>query len=436
MLRSLLPILACVTVSRFVWAQPAGARCWAEWQPARKILVYTPGEELFYGVVHPAAALFERSFSTKEAAAEHRNWIEQLQSEGIRVYNVRDVLLDGTFSPASGALLPGSALDRLRALARRSIDVVCEGFPDQPGERQAQAEYLDATLRDLAPEDLWRIVVLRPRVHLTSTGNLNTGYVADYQVRPVMNLYFTRDQMITTARGVVLGRMNSVQRQVETDIMRATLDALGIAAIYRVQEPGRLEGGDFLPAGDRVFLGQGLRTNAHAVKQLLANDVFGTEEVVVVKDRWQNQEQMHLDTYFNVIGPKHVLMVETRLTVGVDGRSRECSPEMTLLADVYRKSGGTYRLVRQDVDFEAYLRDDLKLSIIPVSANDQARYGVNVLTIGPKRIMGVEGVSEGYKRRLGEAGIECDWIDFSALSGGYGACHCTTQVLLRGEPGN
>jgi arginine deiminase len=45
----------------------------AEWQQAWVALVHTPADELFYGVLHPDAALFERAFSLTGARDEHRN---------------------------------------------------------------------------------------------------------------------------------------------------------------------------------------------------------------------------------------------------------------------------------------------------------------------------------------------------------------------------
>lgn len=275
-----------------------------------------------------------------------------------------------------------------------------------------------------------RIILTQPRVHLRPTPALNTGYVASYEVSPVMNLYFMRDQMITTRKGVVLGRMNSEQRRAETEIVRFVLKKLGIAPLYEVHGDGRLEGGDFIPAGKVAFIGQGLRTNPDAVRQLLDNDVFGTETVVVVKEAWLNQNQMHLDTYFNVIAPDLAVMVETRMNRDAVGRPRVVSPEMRLLADVYTAGTGGYLLARRDVDFQAYLEAQ-GFKMISVSSADQLKYGLNFLTVGPRKILGIAGVSEAYKASLETNGVNATWMDFSNLTGGYGAAHCTVQVLRR-----
>ena len=43
----------------------------AEWSKAGDILMHTPGQELFNGVIHPLAGLFEDYFDVDKAAEEH-----------------------------------------------------------------------------------------------------------------------------------------------------------------------------------------------------------------------------------------------------------------------------------------------------------------------------------------------------------------------------
>ena len=64
----------------------------AEWDKATAILMHTPGQELFDGVIHPSAGLFENYFDVDKAAAEHRGYIEALENNGIKVYTVEQLL--------------------------------------------------------------------------------------------------------------------------------------------------------------------------------------------------------------------------------------------------------------------------------------------------------------------------------------------------------
>ena len=48
--------------------------------------------------------------------------------------------------------------------------------------------------------------------------------------------------------------------------------------------------------------------------------------------------------------------------------------------------------------------------------------------------MAIDGASEKYKKAIKDHGVKADWMEFGALTSGYGAAHCTTQVILREKP--
>lgn len=392
----------------------------AEWEIATTALMHTPEEELFLGVLHPDAALFERPFDPEQAANEHRNFIHILEDRyHVRVITVINTLLSGTID-SKGKMLPGPDLDRLREFSKEFFTI--DSSELQEGAAEAQKIYRDKIFQDLPPRTLVRIILTQPTIRLHPTRQ-NTGLSASYEVDPVMNLYFMRDQMIITGRGAVIGRMNSEQREPETKIVEFVLEKLRIKPIYKVTDPGRLEGGDFLPAGDTVFIGQGLRTNAEAIRQLLEAKVFDAKRVVVVKDLWKNQDQMHLDTYFNIVDANLAVLSEDRMVPSTKSKF--------LTADVYILKEGHYRIQHSDVDFVNFLKKEIGFHLITVAVSDQLAYGINFLTVSPRTILGINGVSSAYKKQLEEAGVNATWIDFRNMAGGYGAAHCTTQVLER-----
>ena len=60
----------------------------AEWHRPVEVLMHTPGDEIFVGVIHPAAALFERPFALSGARREHEAYVHLLEQEGARVHRV------------------------------------------------------------------------------------------------------------------------------------------------------------------------------------------------------------------------------------------------------------------------------------------------------------------------------------------------------------
>ena len=381
----------------------------AEWSKAGDILMHTPGQELFNGVIHPSAGLFEDYFDVDKAADEHRGYIELLEKNGIRVHTVMDILQE-------------VGIDSLRALASNVLVYDISSIPDE--DATAMEQYRQDVLQKMSRNDMIRCILLQPTVKLSRTDN-NTGYEAQYIQNPLMNLYFTRDQSITTPRGHIICSMNSSQRAPETRIIELCYNHLGLKPILRIEGDGRLEGGDYLPAGNVSFIGCGMRTNDEGIRQLLEADAFGHDTVVVVRDHKLWQMQMHLDTHFNIIDSDLCTMVRSRL------EANPGDPEYGT-CDIWARQPGTqqYSLWKKDQPFVEYVRSR-GYKIIPIDEDDEMHYANNFLTIGPRHIMAVGGQSEQLKQRFSDAGVNVEWIPLESLIDGYGAAHCMTQVLQR-----
>ncbi|MBR4645661.1 MAG: hypothetical protein IKO75_00915 [Bacteroidales bacterium] len=380
----------------------------AEWSKAAVILMHTPGQELFNGVIHPSAGLFEDYFDVDKAAAEHRNYIKMLQKNGIKVYTVRQILEE-------------TGIDSLRVLAGELLQYDVTTLDD---DAAADADrYKKEVLGKMSRADLIRCILLQPTVVLYKTGT-NTGYEAQYVQNPLMNLYFTRDQSISTPRGHVICNMNSLQREPEADIISLCYAHLGLKPILRIQGEGRLEGGDYLPAGTLSFIGCGMRTNDEGIRQMMDADAFGHDTVVVVRDHKFWQMQMHLDTYFNIIDKDLCTLTSSRLNAQKD------DPEY-VTCDLWVRAPGTkkYTLLQKDRSFVEFLQD--RFGIIPIDSEDEMHYANNFLTIAPRHIMAVGGQSKVLQQRFADAGVKVEWIPLESLIDGYGAAHCMTQVLKR-----
>ena len=381
----------------------------AEWSKAGDILMHTPGQELFNGVIHPSAGLFENYFDVDIAAEEHRGYISMLEANGIRVHKVLDILRE-------------VGLDSLRQLVANVLKYDISSMPDEDAEKTEN--YRQEVLNKMSRNDLIRCILLQPTVKLSKTDN-NTGYEAQYIQNPLMNLYFTRDQSITTPRGHIICNMNSNQRAPETEIINLCYEHLGLKPIMRITGEGRLEGGDYIPAGNISLIGCGMRTNDEGIRQMMEADAFGHDTIVVVRDHKLWQMQMHLDTHFNIIDKDLCTMVSSRLN------AQPGAPEYNT-CDIWARTPGTkeYKLWKQNQPFVEYIRGR-GFQIIPIDINDEMHYANNFLTIAPRHIMAVGGQSEELQQRLREAGVNVEWIPLESLIDGYGAAHCMTQVLQR-----
>ena len=197
--------------------------------------MHTPGDELFLGVLHPNAALFEKPLSLQQARKEHLDYIEDLKRQGVEVITVVDTLLQGTVDK-DGKAIAGKDLDELRNFAK---DLLVYDTSQLSAEAEAQQDdYKEMIINSLSPAELVSIILLQPTIKLKETGT-NTGFSAEYSEAPLMNLYFCRDQLLTTAKGIVVNKLNSPQRANESRVLKFVLKKLGIEPVYEVTGDGR-----------------------------------------------------------------------------------------------------------------------------------------------------------------------------------------------------
>lgn len=440
---------------------------------ANIVLMHLPGEELAKSLLHPQAGLFRNAFDIEKARKEHLAYQNTLMSHGAKVITIEEVLLEGTIDE-HGNKVEGESLENLRKLAFEALtydtselseaiqklveelpkilekysedkrELLLEDFKNQIKLVKTQCldsyqqNYKDKVIRNLSPKDLIKIILKQNYLKIKLNWYIDDSkfivyFTADSNEAPLSNLYFLRDQLITTNKGIIINRMETLQRAPEAKVIKYALRKLNIPVIYEIKEPGMLEGGDFLPAGDIVFQGQGLRTNEDAIKQLLDEDAYGSNEVVVVKDlNDQIMDHLHLDMVFSIFAPKKVLILEDILT----------EHHMRRVVDVYRREEtnkeskslsrkAIYKKVVEEMGLAEYL-NSIGYEIFTCTKEEQQNFAINFLNIGNNTIItpyrDVTGLYENIRKKTGVSFL---YQDFSNLREGYGACHCTTQVISR-----
>ena len=233
----------------------------------------------------------------------------------------------------------------------------------------------------------------------------------------VGNLVFTRDPLLVTNKGAVLGRFRESVRRYETSLMENLLPVMGISLQGKVEGvESFIEGGDFIPAGDACFVAVGNRTNIAGVQEMMNKDLFGTATVVVVQYPPDNDmAAIHLDCYLGVVGRRIALIWQdaiNRVTVDVYHRQASC---------------GGYELAESGQLLSRYMEKN-GWKVIPVPTYAQRKYGCNVLDLGNGRVLTQE---EFVTNSLVCEGIEAIHVPFDEIHKMYGGIRCATQALLR-----
>ena len=379
------------------------------------------GMSLQLGGLHPRASLYEKPVNLEAAKSAHAEFRRIMRNNKVRVLTVREILAYGTEEHVG-------ARSELEDFAMQALTYkLAEGanLEDiEPDDRHYLSdEYKRKVLEHMSVPQLIDTILTNPTVNLAPSYR-DTGLTASYSFEPLSNLVYTRDQQITTARGIVMGRLRSPQRNLEVSLMKFCIEKLGLKVLSGIEEPGYLEGGDFFAVNkDLAMVGIGLRSNEDACMQLMEKDLLGTRRLAIVRDEFeQHQDRMHLDCVFSLLSDNCCLMLDEMM--GADAPTRR-------LVDEYAKGpDGKYSRVSTGVEFSAYMERN-GFHIIRIKAKDQLEYACNVLNLGNERIISVH---QGTARQIVRSPYfngDVQYIDYSPITSMYGAVHCSSQVVKR-----
>ena len=205
------------------------------------------------------------------------------------------------------------------------------------------------------------------------------------------------DPVLVGGEGAVLLRPGKEARRGEPAALASTLESAGVPVAATLEEPALAEGGDTLWLDERTLLvGIGYRTNEEAVPALEA--AFpGVDVIAFDLPHWNGAgEVLHLLSFI--------------------------SPLDRDLAVVYPRLAPV-RLLR--------LLADRGIGVIEVPDEEFESQGPNVLALGPRRALALEGNPE-TRRRMERAGVDVLVYRGEEISRkGDGGPTCLTRPLLR-----
>ena len=208
---------------------------------------------------------------------------------------------------------------------------------------------------------------------------------------------YVYDPVLVGADGAVLLRPGKEVRRREPETIASSLAAADVPVASRLEEPVLVEGGDTVWLDERTLLvGIGYRTNPAAVPALV--DAFSGVDVVAFDlPHWNGRgEVLHLMSFL--------------------------SPLDHDLALVYPRLAPV-RLLE--------LLAERAIAIVEVPDEEFETQGTNVLALGPRRALALDGNPE-TRRRMERAGVDVAVYRGEEISKkGDGGPTCLTRPLLR-----
>lgn len=141
-----------------------------------------------------------------------------------------------------------------------------------------------------------------------------------YKLKPLYNLFFTRDASSTIFDKVLINTMSFDVRQRETLIYKAIFEHyFHVQTLNAMQWDGaaRTEGGDILVANTNLLcIGQGIRTNRKGIEFLADHFSHNRAKfnLIIQELPFHPESFIHLDMVFTFLGSHHCMVFEPMLT--------------------------------------------------------------------------------------------------------------------------
>jgi N-dimethylarginine dimethylaminohydrolase len=209
---------------------------------------------------------------------------------------------------------------------------------------------------------------------------------------------YAYDPTLVTDDGVILLRPGKVGRRGEPDALAEDLQRAGLAVTGRLTEPATAEGGDMFFLDERTMvIGRGYRTNDAGIEQLRALLPLVDVLAFDLPHRHGPEECLHL---MSLISP-----LDGDLVVG-------STPMMPVrLMELLRERG---------------------ISIVEVPEEEFDSMGANVLALGPRIALALEG-NPATRRAMEAAGVDVrTYVGTEISRKGDGGPTCLTRPLERG----
>jgi N-dimethylarginine dimethylaminohydrolase len=252
-------------------------------------------------------------------------------------------------------------------------------YASQPRLEEAQMEhdYLVATLRQTGCEVLYH----------------------DAPLPGLADSIFTHDPVIVTDEGSIILRMGKAERRGEEAAIGAALEELGIPTLATLEGEATAEGGDLMWLDhETLAVGRGYRTNAEGLRQLTA-----------------------------ALRPLGVETLEVQLPHGEGPAS--CLHLMSFISMLDHDLAVVYMPLLPVPFVEALAGRGIELVEVPEM--EYSTMGANVLALGPRRCLTIEG-NPITRERLEAAGCEVVTYRGHELSlKAEGGATCLTRPILR-----
>lgn len=412
------------------------AQVFSEIAPLKEVLVWgEPGIESLLGQLIPKSkSLFFSYYEVLKAREEFRGLQALIEREGISVIRAKDAaarLLESHIFPSH----PESIKELKSQLLLRANEYY-ETY------KQSKSEELSQTGVDMSFEDIYHQIqkdigkILEEDIEcFGETGTIRINYVLSLAKKlPLANIFYGRDQSQTLANKIILSELKWDIRKPEVGVYKEALIELGYRNSLIEITSGALEGGDMAILDDTCYIGVGSRTELSAVKELcqkLGNtlDKHHIQLVAVINQQHAEEAERFTSPTEDHMSVMHLDMFWIPLRKNLVMANNEEIDRRTVL----RLSLDNGEVVTEELgSFKDFLNSK-EIEIMQVTILEQRNFATNLLNLGNDSVIVALSKNERVNNELRQRGFRVMSAELNKLVNGYGATHCLTAPIKRGD---
>ena len=409
-----------------------GIHVTSEIKPLKKVLLHRPGRELLNLTPNTLEELlFDDIPYLKVAEEEHDAFSQVLRDNGVEVVYLEDLMaqvLD--ISSEIREQFLRQFIEEAGISATKYHDIIYNYLNGIKSSKELVLKTMEGIYLQDLPRD--------PREVENSLVDQVRGD-SRFVVKPMPNLYFTRDPFASVGTGVLLNRMRYPTRRRETIyadyIFRYHPDFAGVRRYYDRTDHASIEGGDVLNlTADTIAVGISQRTSPDGIESAarrLFSDPEASVRTVLAFDIPSSRAFMHLDTVFTqidtakyivhpaIIGPLTVYEITPGDGGAEDLHIERVDAKLETILEKYTHA--------EHVQLIHCGGDDMI-----AAAREQWNDGSNTLCVAPGKVIVYER-NDVTNPILRQCGVEILEMPSAELSRGRGGPRCMSMPLIRAD---